>query len=159
MSQPQRDPTPQRRPVARSPDANNEKKNVSRSPAPTQPNVPQIIQYWGSPIFPKRPGDKTQFMPIKVDEEIFQIIPGETHIHLVSKKNTLYSLGSNDFGQLGLGKVERALTAVGITAAALLAGLPTPTATAAAPTRACLVTPRRWTATQPRPSSIPPIPN
>ncbi len=104
MSHLQRDPTPQRRGPTRSPDLINEKKNMSRSPAPPQQNLPQLIQYWGSPIFPRKVSDKSPFVNIKTDEEIFQIIPGESHVLLVSKKNTLSIMGNNDYGQLGLGQ-------------------------------------------------------
>jgi len=104
MSHLQRDPTPQRRGPARSPDLINEKKNMSRSPVPPQQNLPQLIQYWGSPIFPRKVSDKSPFVNIKTEEEIFQIIPGESHVVLVSKKNTLSIMGNNDYGQLGLGQ-------------------------------------------------------
>jgi alpha-tubulin suppressor-like RCC1 family protein len=111
MSQVQRDPTPQRRGPARSPDVvNNDKKNLSRSPAPQSQNGPQVIQFWGSSIFPKKISDKSSFTQIKSDEEIFQIIPGESHVLFVSKKNALFILGNNDYGQLGLGKIERAIS-------------------------------------------------
>lgn len=100
------------RKVSKSPDLLGEKPSTGRSPTPfLQGNSGQVIQYWGLPIFQKN--DSTQIIQsLKVDEEIYQIFPGESHAFLTSKKNNFYAFGNNEFGQLGLNQTGGAQTPI-----------------------------------------------
>lgn len=91
--------------VSKSPDGDMKPPNA-RSPTPNiQTSSGQIIQYWGLPMFQKL--DPTHNVNIlKVDEEIFQIFPGESHAFMSSKKNNFWVVGNNEFGQLGLNHTD-----------------------------------------------------
>lgn len=94
---------------SKSPETIQEKPSGNRSPTPNMGNSPQIIQYWGLPLFQKSEANHN-INQLKIDEEIFQIFPGESHAFMSSKKNNFYVVGNNEFGQLGLGHTDNVFT-------------------------------------------------
>lgn len=97
--------------VSKSPELDPKQVN-QRSPTPTLPcNSGQIIQYWGLPMFQKFESSHNVNV-LKVDEEIFQIFPGESHAFMSSKKNNFYVVGTNEFGQLGLNHTDNVQTPI-----------------------------------------------
>lgn len=101
-----KDPARKPRVASKSPEQGTERQITVRSPTPSIPaKSPQIIQYWGLPIFlTTDPGPTVQ--TIKVDEEMYQIFPGESHLFMTSKKSNFFAMGNNDFGQLGLNHTD-----------------------------------------------------
>lgn len=59
----------------------------------------QHIQNWGKEFIGK---DEQGVQTIHMSDKVYEIVSGEHHLFLVTKKKKIYGIGSNDHGQLGL---------------------------------------------------------
>jgi mitogen-activated protein kinase kinase kinase 9 len=73
----------------------------SKSPNRRPPN--QKIQNWGLEFYQK---SEDGIQDIGIREKIYEILTGETHMFFLTKNKSVYGLGNNEYGQLGLPNIS-----------------------------------------------------
>ena len=68
----------------------------------------QNIQNWGQEFIPG--SEKRGVQLINMQEKIYEIISGESHMFLLTKQKHIYGLGNNTHGQLGLPNIDMTAT-------------------------------------------------